>query len=248
MDTKKFWEDRLSKGVGIQQTGHRAFSLEYNQLLYKVQADCLDELIQKNHIIAKNASYLDVGCGGGFFIEYFAQKGASPIFGIDITKQSIEHLQSIYPDYSFFESDISASHLPVNGSFSIITAISVMYHIIDNEKFQIALSNMCSLLQPGGYLILYDTFAKHLSPSPNHVRLRDFSKYKSILESQKVQVLEIKPAYYFLNRSFIPFLGPKIINFLKLGQVFYDIDKRLRCSGKGNLGGTKFLLAQKKEG
>jgi SAM-dependent methyltransferase len=246
MDTKKFWEERLEKGINLTTTGHRAFSLEYNQWLYQAQVDCLDDLIQENKLQVAGASLLDIGCGGGFFIDYFVQKGVPEVTGIDITRQSIEYLRGVYPSFSFFESDIASSELPIKGPFKIITAISVMFHIVEDQKFQKAIENIAAFLEPGGVLILCDAFHRPWHPVPGHVQMRSLADYTDSLNSNNLEIVDLKTAYFFLNRVFVPWLGPKIINTFHLGHSLYRLDSHLRRMKKQSGAGIKFLLARKK--
>jgi hypothetical protein len=60
-----------------------------------------------------------------------------------------------------------------------------------------------------------------------------------------VQVLDTVPIYYYLNRTFIPSLGPRFMSSLKLGRRLYGWDKGLREKGASSRGGMQLLLAQK---
>lgn len=244
MDTKKFWEDRLSKEISLQTTGHRAFNAEYNDWLYKAQIDSLDLLLQKNQVQTEGASLFEVGSGGGFFIEYFRGKGVSHVVGLDIAKPSVEFLRQKYPTYQFFHADIATDQMPIQGRFDLVTALNVLFHIVDEVKFHQAICNMRTLAKPGGYLILCDTFEPPLTPNRKHVRNRALSSYQSVFKEQGITILDTIPMYYFLNRVFIPFFGPKVINLLGLGHSFYKMDTTLRVQRKPNFGGIKLLLAR----
>lgn len=245
LDTEKFWETRLSNDLSLRGTGHRAFDLNYNRWLYRSQFDTLDLILEKRQINLNGKSLLDVGSGGGVFINYFSNKGCNPIVGVDITKASIEHLRNQFPDKTFFHADIASPALPIDGTFNIVTAISVMYHIVSDEKFNRALMNMVSLLSPGGYIIVCDQFRPTRLIEPKHVRMRPIAAYRNIFENTSIKILDMLPIYYLLNRTYIPFIGPRFINRFKLGEFFYQMDRRLRNLGWNFLSGMKFMIAKK---
>lgn len=248
MNTKDFWENRLAQGIDLHTTGHRAFDLPYNQWLYQAQKDRLDLLLTKNQVpINKNTSLLDIGSGWGYFVEYFFDKGVTAIEGIDIAKPSIEYLQERYPRFTFYQADISANTIPTQQKYDVITAFSVVFHIVDDVKFTNALLNMIKLLKPGGFLILCDTFERRIIPTPGHVRFRSISAYAGIFYQSDMQVIDILPQYFFMNRTFIPKIGPWIINHFNLGKYIYFMDTKVMMKTNHNFGQVKLMLAQKKK-
>jgi SAM-dependent methyltransferase len=245
LNTKKYWEERLESHLDLRGTGHRAFDLEYNRWLYQAQLDCLDGLIKRYDVGITGKQVLDIGSGTGFYISYLLQQGASPVFGVDVAEASIGHLREAYPEGQFFVCDISSPALPFQGPFELISAISVLYHIVDDVRFGQALGSICALLSTGGYLLISDTFRSPALPQARHARFRELKDYEQVLRRHGVRVIQLVPIYYALNRTFVPFLGPLIVNALDLGRWFYRLDTRLRLSGRSNGSGMKLLLAQR---
>ena len=136
LDTRAYWETRLSGRPNLRGTGHRAFSLDYNTWLYQAQLDCLRLVFARHAVTVRGRSVLDVGSGTGFYIRYYVEQGARPVTGLDITEISVRYLQNAYPQQCFVTGDITAPHLPVSPSFHLISAISVLYHILDDALFE----------------------------------------------------------------------------------------------------------------
>jgi len=243
IDLRKYWDDRLASNLNLKGTGHRAFSLGYNQILYQAQADCLTSLLNKWRVNLAHKWILDVGCGTGFYVDYYMKRGAERVYGIDISETSVKYLTEKFPDCIFAVEDISRASLGYLGSFDFISAISVLYHVIDDKLFEQAIKNLCLLCKPGGYLLISDVFEGRWRPSAQHAHMRLLAQYQPYLEN--FEVLQIAPIYYFLNRSYIPFIGPKVIDIFRLGKLFYRIDDRLRRKGRKNGNGMKFMLAQR---
>jgi SAM-dependent methyltransferase len=244
-DSGNYWDQRLVANLNLRGTGHRAFDLEYNRWMYQAQRDCFESLIERHDVTIAGQRVLDIGSGTGFFVQAYQQHHAAELFGVDISQTSIEYLRKTFPTGHFAVCDISAADFPFDGPFDVVSAISVLYHIIDDGRFESALSNICRLLTEGGFLFLSDTFRDPLLPTARHARMRPLAYYQTILEQHGVKTLEILPLYYLLNRSFVPFVAPRIISFFRLGRVFYRLDSHLRQLGTRNLSGMKLLLAQK---
>ena len=244
-DPANYWEKRLSTNPNIRGTGHRAFSQEYNHWIYRSQRDCLSTLIQKNNISFDGKNILDIGSGYGYYIEYFLEKSPLSISGVDITDTSINFLKQKFPSLSFYKLDISGPITVFNNKFDFISAISVMIHIVDDDRFVIAVKNLCNLLSSEGYLLLSDSYQKSFLPHVKHVKMRDKSIYESLFTGFDIEILEILPVHYLIDKFTLPML-PGLLEFFKLYRWFYRIDTKLRQSGANNGSGMKMLLARHK--
>lgn len=241
-----YWEKRLSNRIDLRGTGHRAFDLEYNRWLYIAQSDSLNLLLDRNQISLDDKSVVDIGSGNGYYIDFMIKHGVNQIVGLDITQSSVDYLQETFPECAAFKADISDLYLPISDKFDLLTAISVLFHITDDEKFSQSIQNIATLTKPGGYAILSDTFTKPIINPVSHVRFRSISTYEHELTRAGFKILDLVPMFYLLNRTFVPMVGPKIICLTKAGRTFYNIDTLLRNRGMNNWNGSKLLLIQKK--
>lgn len=241
---KKYWNDRLSSNLNLKGTGHRAFSLKYNQYLYHAQVNCLSKLLEKRNIDLHNKSVLDVGSGTGYFIDFYLKHDPRKVCGIDISEISVNYLKTKFPNGNFLVEDISNTTVDYLGKFDFIAAISVLYHVVEDTSFQQALKNLCSLCEPEGYLLISDAFKGSQHLSARHAHLRTLDEYSPFLND--FEIVEIAPIYYYLNRGYIPYVGPWLIDKLNLGSVFYRLDEKMRAQERDNGNGMKFLLARRR--
>lgn len=96
MDKKEFidinergWNTLIKNGKPFSNT----ILPEYGPFLKKNE----DDLNIMENI--KGAKVLDIGCGSGESLEYLLNKGASEIWGIDISKEQIEKAKERFPQY-----------------------------------------------------------------------------------------------------------------------------------------------------
>lgn len=108
------------------------------------------------------------------------------------------------------------------------------------------LNNICNLVSKDGYLLLSDLFHKPLLFNLKHVKMRDKSLYENIFTKYEIEILEILPVHYIIDKFTFPML-PRFMEFFKLFRWFYQIDTKLRQHGLDNGSGMKMLLAQRKQ-
>ncbi|MEJ5247391.1 MAG: class I SAM-dependent methyltransferase [Caldilinea sp.] len=243
VNPRQYWEKRLYTQSSLRGTGHRAFNEDYNQILYRSQAECLDSLFAEALISPSGHSVFDVGSGTGYFIRYYQDRGASVIVGADLTYASVTYLKQHLDGVNILQCDITAPNLPIRQEFDIVNCISVLYHILDDALFARALTNLCQSVAKNGFLIVSDIF-RH-AYSARHARFRPLEAYETILRSNHLSIVTILPVYFFLNRVFIPVVGPKLVEIFQLGEWFYHIDRRLRQKGVKKGASMYFLLAKR---
>src|SRR3990167_6361158 len=243
-DPQKYWENRLKSRFDIVAVGHPTFNRMYNEYLYKLQLLVLKDALRKHGISLNGKIVLDIGCGTGFFFRFYLENSAQ-ITGIDITTTSIESLRKSLPDGKFITMDISAE-LPANkdyfaNQFDIINMLNVIFHVVDDVKFERALENLAACLKEGGYLLISDYFGdEDIFPAPN-TKLRGLKRYKT-LEQKGVKILEIIPIYFFMNMrlDLLPYTINNLISPLLF--AFDYIITKLRWP-KGN--NIKLLIGRK---
>jgi len=244
IDYRDYWEQRLVRHTNLRGTGHRAFSLAYNKILYQAQRDCVEMMIDRHKIEISGQRVLDVGSGTGFYVAFFREKGASQVVGLDYTEASVEYLRTTYPDGEFHVCDIGGERLPVSGPFGVISAISVLYHLVDDAQYDRAIANLCLSMADGGAMLISDTFCTR-SLTAAHARFRPLDRYERLLRAYGVEVVDLLPLYYLLNRTFMPILAPRVLGLKWVSWALYETDKRWRAEGRDNGGSMKLMLACK---
>ncbi len=108
---------------------------------------------------------LDVGSGTGHWIDFFTDVFlVSEAVGIEIADRMAQYLEQKYrdrPNVRILCGDVvEESFLSSQGvePVDLITAIGVMFHIVDDERWFRALRNLAAMLKPGGLLLVGGDF------------------------------------------------------------------------------------------
>jgi SAM-dependent methyltransferase len=75
------------------------------------------------------------------------------------------------------QADIGEAEPPVNRQFDVVTAFDVLFHIVSEQSWRNALNNLCSMVKPGGWLLISDFFLHSGEFRGYHVNARTLRHY-----------------------------------------------------------------------
>jgi len=197
-DASKYWAKRLHRSASLEATGTLPFDGRYQQWLYRLKEAAIHRALRPWRDRLRGASVLNVGCGGGYFEPFFAACGASQLMGVDFVASAVERLQADRPEFEYAVADLSQPLPPslVGRSFDLVTAIDVLYHIVDDNLFARALENLCSLCRPdGGMLLWTDAPGRVTEQNATHCRYREPADYSRILAKRELSLARSTPMY-----------------------------------------------------
>lgn len=203
-NAKKYWSKHLKGKLSLSGVGFTGFGESYNEYMYQMKRIVLERAISKYNFDISSMRILDIGCGSGFYVDMWQQKGVKYLTGLDITAISVEELSSKYPNFNFFEADITSPTLITDlnfekNSFDIITAFDVLFHIVDDDKFEQAIKNIRMLCSEHGYIFITDLFP-HIRPYVlSHQKSRLLKDYVQILEHNGIEITDRTPVHYLMN-------------------------------------------------
>jgi len=103
-------------------------------------------------------SFLDIGCGSGFFSIAAAQLGANPVIGVDIDTDSVETSQrnaarwAPEQDFRFgLASALKKDEMDALGTFDLVYSWGVLHH---TGNMALALEHTIARVKPGGTLVI----------------------------------------------------------------------------------------------
>jgi SAM-dependent methyltransferase len=194
-----YWQERLSRDFDLTGVGYGGLGPLFNQAMYRQRLLVLDALLRAHNISPTGANVAEVGCGTGFYTSWFARQQVASYVGVDITPVSVERLSAQFRSFRFAVSDVAAAPLPVSSPVDLLMIADVLFHIVDDDRFQAALQHMAAALRVGGWLILSDVLPRTTHQAAAHVRYRSLAVYQSMLDSCGMELLEIRPIFASLQ-------------------------------------------------
>lgn len=197
---EEYWEARLRGSCSVAGTGHLGFGERYNGYMYRLRTRVLEKALKRYRVAVEGRSVLEVGCGGGFFVDFYKRKGAGAVTGIDITETSVNAMRRKFPSYEFFRNDIGQPHVSLGKTFDIINIFDVLYHIADDDAFGNAVANIGTWSKKGSWIFISDS----LDPSgktAEHVRYRSLEAYAAALKREDIDIAGTLPIFHLMGRS-----------------------------------------------
>ena len=237
-DAREFWEQSLSENFDLRGTGHPGLSAAYNERCYRLRAFVLDQVLAKHRVPVAGREVLDAGCGSGYFVEHYLDRGAH-VTGVDLTDVSVQRLSARFPQARFQVGDL-ATWRP-DRAYDLVSCFDVLFHIVDDQAWERAVTNLVAAVKPGGWLAFSEIFLPRRRNREAHNTERGRERYRTALGARGMSWIDERPTHHLMNRA----LGP--MRFLnRAPDLLYRIDLTLLMTGTlESDGGNRLVLARK---
>jgi SAM-dependent methyltransferase len=144
---------------------------------------------------------LDIGCGSGFYTNFWRTRGVTKYVGLDISASTFTRLRREFIDYEFIQADITSNSSDLFGSlgqFDIITIFDVLYHIVDARQFKTAIANVGTLSREGGNVLIIDQLQKREYQLSRHVIHRAEELYLSEFRQHRLDLVDSELLFHFM--------------------------------------------------
>jgi SAM-dependent methyltransferase len=195
---RDYWSTRVTGDGSLANVGHVALGA-YNRYAYPLRLEALSRAVVD--LAPVGARVFDGGFGEGVYLEYWRQRGAAVVSGVDFSPRAVSAAKTRYPESHLAQGDLSSrADLAGFGQYDIVTAIDVLYHIVDDEAWYRAVGNLVSLVNPGGIFIASDKFPGQQTWQPmKHVRRRSLETWKAALHDHGFEIIRRVPVFVLMD-------------------------------------------------
>ncbi len=198
---KQYWENRLSGKGGVDRVGYIGLGRYYNDWLYRVQRRVFRRHVRCLVNDYSKVDVLDIGSGTGFYVDLWRSLGVRSVTATDIAAAAVEQLQRKFPGVECRQLDIGDA-LPEghrSSQYDVISAFAVMYHIIDDNRYEQAFNNVFQMLRPDGFFIFSENFVRGAAVRVEHQVSRPLKDIDTILEKAGFRVRVRVPMFVLMN-------------------------------------------------
>lgn len=184
--------------------GYPDLPISLNRAMFAALVTETERLLGAHRLRDDPGRVLDVGSGTGIWIDFWRHLGADEVTGSDIARAAVERLRSVHPDMRVEVMDVGADHLTVEGPFDVISAMGVLLHVVDDDRWGRALRNLASVLRHGGHLVLIEPLVVHRWWGPtadagSSSRTREIVQWENACSAAGLEVVEVRPATVLLS-------------------------------------------------
>ncbi len=184
----QYWEMRHQKYEGSYKAiAPPSLSDEANARDWEFKESRLLDVIRRHAHKRDGDGLLDVGCGTGMLIQGYSDLGFD-VVGVDFSPTAVRQARVRAPQARFFVSEVAT--LDLGRRFSVITAIEVLLHIVDEKKWLDTLASLARHLDPSGVLVIIDSLSHAHDEHATHCKPRSAERYDAELDALGLRVVE----------------------------------------------------------
>jgi SAM-dependent methyltransferase len=195
---RDYWSTRVTGDGSLANVGHVALGA-YNRYAYPLRLEALSRAVAG--LVPVAARVFDGGFGEGVYLEYWRQRGASLVSGVDFSPRAVAAALSRYPQSHLVQGDLaSRSDLAGFGRYDVVTAIDVLYHIVEDQAWSRAVSNLLGLVNDSGIFVASDKFPSGGAFQPmKHVRRRSLALWTRAFREQGFEIIRRVPVFVLMD-------------------------------------------------
>jgi SAM-dependent methyltransferase len=200
-DPRAYWEDRLRRHPGREGVGHAGLGEGLNGWMYRVRRRVFLRELAPLIGALPGRRVLDVGSGTGFYLERWRELDAGPIVASDIAEIAVGRLRDTHAAESVVRF-AAGGELPdeLRGQrFAAISAMEVLFHLLDDSEYERAFATLFALLEPGGLLVFSENFLHGEELRAPHQRSRTLPRIEHVVRTAGFEIVRRCPQFWLMN-------------------------------------------------
>ncbi|HKJ36087.1 MAG TPA: class I SAM-dependent methyltransferase [Solirubrobacterales bacterium] len=204
-DGPTYWERRLRASDGLEGVGVTALGPGFNRWAYRARGSRFRAAAAPLLAAGPTGPVADIGSGSGFYLDQWQRLGAEPIIAADLTDVAVERLRDRFPGVEVARMDLSdAGALREAGlepaRFALVSAMDLLFHILDDEGYATAFENLAALLAPGGHLIFTEDMIRGSKPRRREIKVaRPARRVARTWRRAGLERVSVEPLFALMN-------------------------------------------------
>lgn len=228
---ESYWNSLHAKEMSLCVVGYPELGTAFNTWQYRLRLKTFERLINQEVSNYEGMRVLDCAFGSGAYTQFWRGMGVKHYVGVDISEAAVKRAKKIFPSFSFHQSDLSKmdQDLHLNATpFDVVTAIDVLYHIVDDDECALAIKNMLTGVSETGVFVFSDILVDESIQTASHVKRRSTRFYRKILSDLGFTMMAIKPIFFTMGD---PVPSTKKWKYYLCNMIWLPAQKVLRMLG-----------------
>ncbi len=197
-DPRSYWNELVTGDGRLSNVGQPALGV-YSSYAYRSRLRSLNKALEG--VDLGRMKVCEAAFGEGFYLAYWQSQCVPVVAGLDISEAATGAAKAKFPQYDLRCGDLSCkSDFADFGRFDVVTAIDVLYHIVNDKPWEQAVRNLLSLVDDNGYFLFSDKFPRQGTYQRfPHVRRRCLSMWERVLSDAGFTIRRLIPVFVFMD-------------------------------------------------
>jgi SAM-dependent methyltransferase len=195
---KEYWGNLVAGNSSLSNVGHETLG-KYNDYAYAFRLEAVKKALQG--IDLRQARIFEAAFGECFYLKHWHAWGARQVAGMDISEAAVQSAKKLFPADDLRTGDLAdASGFEGLGEFDLVTAIDVLYHIVDDKAWRAAVHHLAGLVKKNGRLLITDKFPCGITyQTASFVRRRPLAVWDEALRQEGLVRTRILPMFVWMD-------------------------------------------------
>lgn len=195
-----YWDERHAADDSLDTVGWAGLGRAFNGWMYAVRRRVFRRVVGAHVPLDGDARVLDAGSGTGFYLDRWSELGARRVEGSDRSSFAVERLRAARPGAAIHQLDLSGppEALPA-GPYDAVSAMDMLFHIMDADGYARAFANLARLVRPGGHLVMSENLLAGRTETGPHQVSRSEEEILGLLRENGFEPVARAPMFVLLN-------------------------------------------------
>jgi len=196
-----FWERRHATMPELVAVGHTLVGEPFNRWMYRVRAAVFRAAVGPRLDRRRDLSVLDVGSGSGFYVQRWRELGVADVTASDLAPSALVRLRRRDPTLPVLAFDVADPAGPrLDRRFDAVSALDVLFHLVDDDAHARAIANLAALVRPGGFLVLSENLRPDGDRRVSHTQVdRAARRTLALLDRAGFDVVARRAMFVLMN-------------------------------------------------
>lgn len=195
-----YWDERHAADDSLDTVGWAGLGHAFNAWMYAVRRVVVRRAVRAHVPLSAETRVLDIGSGTGYYLDRWQELGGGRVEGSDYSAAAVERLRRARPATPIHQLDLGGDPAGLAADpYDVVSAMDMLFHIVDAEAYARAIANLGRLVKPGGHLLMTENLLDGRVEAGPHQVSRSEEEIVGLLRGAGFEIVAWIPMFVLLN-------------------------------------------------